>query len=166
MQRVGPIRVGESAVVTNSCVLQAGVELSESALLGDLSVAGHADVIPPNAMAVGSPPRVVGRTNFRRDTLSTGQYALNQSALVLLQWICLATGNVAGFLLMGLCFSGLMAWAPLWLLWCALPGLLLVPRLVKVAFLPLAKWLALGKVQQASIPPMAGTTRGGSCWKR
>ena len=67
-QRVGPIRVGESAVVANSCVLQAGVELSESTLLGDLSVAGQADVIPPNAIAVGSPPRVVGRTNFRLDT--------------------------------------------------------------------------------------------------
>ena len=145
-QRVGPIRLGESTVVTNSCVLQAGVKIPDGTLLGDLSVAGHADVIPPNAMALGSPPRVVGRTNFRLDTLSTGQYVLNQSVLVLLQWICLATSNITGFLLMGLCFSGLMAWAPLWVLWCVLPGLLLLPQLVKVAFVPLAKWLALGKV--------------------
>ena len=145
-QRAGPIRVGESAVVTNSCVLQAGAELPESALLGDLSVAGHADVIPPNAIAVGSPPRVVGRTNFRPDAVSTGQYVLNQSLLVLPQWIFLASSNVAGFLLMGLCFNGLLAWAPLWVLWCALPGLLLLSRLVKVAFVPLAKWLVMGKV--------------------
>ena len=75
-QRAGPIRVGKSAVVTNSCVLQAGVELPESTLLGDLSVAGQADVIPPNAIAVGSPPRVVGRTNFRLDAVSTRQYVL------------------------------------------------------------------------------------------
>ena len=103
-------------------------------------------MIPPNAIAVGSPPRVVGRTNFRLDAVSTGQYVLNQSLLVLLQWICLASSNVAGFLLMGLCFNGLLDWAPLWVLWCALPGLLLLPRLVKVAFVPLAKWLVLGKV--------------------
>src|SRR4029077_10983807 len=134
-QRVGPIRLGESAVVANSCVLQAGAELSEAALLGDLTVAGH--VIPPNVVAVGSPPRIVGRTNLRPDTLSTGQYMLNQSVLVLLQWICLGAGNVAGFLLMGLPLRGLMAWTPLWVLWCALPGLLLLPRLVKVAFVPL-----------------------------
>ena len=151
-QRVGAIRVGESAVVTNSCVLQAGAELADSALLGDLSVAGHADVIPPNAIAVGSPPRVVGRTTFRPDTLSTGRYVLNQSVLVLLQWVCLAASNVTGFLLMGLCLGGLLAWAPLWVLWCALPGLLLLPRLVKVAFVPLAKWLVLGKVAAGEHP--------------
>ena len=151
-QRVGAVRVGKSAVVTNSCVLQAGVELSEATLLGDLSVAGHDDVIPPNAMAVGSPPRVVGRTNFRPDTLSTGQYVLNQSVLVLLQWICLATSNITGFLLMGLGLSWLMPWAPLWVLWCALPGALLLPRLVKVAFVPLIKWLALGKVAAGEHP--------------
>ena len=149
-QRVGPIRLGESAVVANSCVLQAGVELSESALLGDLSVADH--VIPPNVVAVGSPPRIVGRTNLRPDTLSTGQYMLNQSVLVLLQWICLGAGNVAGFLLMGLSLRGLMAWAPLWVLWCALPGLLLLPRLVKVVFVPLAKWLTLGKMAAGEHP--------------
>ncbi|MGA7372182.1 MAG: alpha-hydroxy-acid oxidizing protein [Methyloceanibacter sp.] len=149
-QRVGPIRLGESAVVANSCVLQAGVQLSESALLGNLSVAGH--VIPPNVVAVGSPPRIVGRTNFRPDTLSTGQYMLNQSVLVLLQWICLGAGNVAGFLLMGLSLRGLLAWAPLWVLWCALPGLLLLPRLVKVAFVPLAKWLTLGKMAAGEHP--------------
>ena len=145
-QRAGPIRVGESAVVTNSCVLQAGAEVPESTLLGDLSVAGQADVIPPNAIAVGSPPRVVGRTNFRLDAVSTQQYVLNQSLLVLSQWIFLASSNVAGFLLMGLCFNGLLDWAPLWVLWCALPGLLLLSRLVKVAFVPLAKWLVMGKV--------------------
>ena len=151
-QRVGPIRVGKSAVVTNSCVLLAGVELPESSLLGDLSVAGHADVIPPKAIAVGSPPRVVGRTDFRLDALSTGQYVLNQSALVLLQWICLATSNITGFLLMGLCLSGLMPSSSFWVLWCALPALLLVPRLVKVAFVPLLKWLALGKVPAGEHP--------------
>ncbi|MGA8261342.1 MAG: alpha-hydroxy-acid oxidizing protein [Arenicellales bacterium] len=151
-RRVGPIRVGESAVVTNSCVLLGGAQLSRSSLLGDLSLAGHDDVIPPNAVAVGSPPRVVGRTNFRSDTLGTGQYVLNQSLLVLLQWICLATSNMAGFALMGLCLIGLMAWAPLWLLWCALPGLLLLPRLVKVAFVPAVKWLALGKVAAGEHP--------------
>jgi non-ribosomal peptide synthetase-like protein len=151
-QRVGPIRVGASAVVTNSCVLQAGAELADSALLGDLSVASHADVIPPKAIVVGSPPRVVGRTTFLPDTLSTWRYVLNQSALVLLQWVCLATGTVSGFLLMGLCLGGLLAWAPLWILWCSLPGLLLLPRLVKVAFVPLAKWLALGKVAAGEHP--------------
>jgi non-ribosomal peptide synthetase-like protein len=151
-RRLGPILIGGSAVVTNSCVLLGGAKLAESALLGDLSVAGPADVIPPNAMAVGSPPRVVGRTSFRPDILPTGRYVLNQSVLVLLQWICLAASNVAGFLLMGLCLGGLMAWASLWVLWCALPGLLLVPRIVKVAFVPVAKWLALGKVAAGEHP--------------
>ena len=103
-------------------------------------------MIPPNAIAVGSPPRVVGRTNFRRDAVSTRQYVLNQSLLVLLQWIFLASSNVAGFVLMGLCFNGLLDWVQVWVLWCALPGLFLLSRLVKVAFVPLAKWLVLGKV--------------------
>jgi hypothetical protein len=122
-QRAGPIRVGKSAVVTNSCVLQAGAELAESSLLGDLSVATHADVIPPHTIAVGSPPRVVGRANFCLDTVSIGRYVLNQSVLVLLQWVCLAAGNVIGFLLIGVCLRGLVSCSPLWVLWCALPGL-------------------------------------------
>jgi len=154
-QRVGAIRVEESGVVTNSCVLQAGAKLSQSSLLGNLSVTAHGDLIPPNAVAVGSPPRVVGRTAFRADTVSTGQYVLNQVALVLLQWICLVFSNVAGFLAMGLALGGLTGWAPLWVLWSALPGLLLLPRLVKVAFVPLVKWVTLGKVAQGEHPAYA-----------
>jgi 4-hydroxymandelate oxidase len=151
-QLVGKIRLGNSAVVANSCVLRAGVEFSEFTLLGDLSVAGHTDVIPPNTISVGSPPKVVGRTNFRSDTVSTGQYFLNQSLLVLLQWACLSTSNVTGFLLLGLCLNGLMSWVPIWGLWGALPGLLLLPRLVKAGFVPLCKWLALGKVEAGEHP--------------
>ena len=74
-------------MVTNSCVLQAGAKLAPCTLLGNLSVSGSGDQFPPNAVAVGSPPRVVGRTSFRPDAVPTGRYVRNRSALVLLQWI-------------------------------------------------------------------------------
>ena len=151
-QRIGRIRVEESAVATNSCVLMAGAKLSPASLLGNLSVAAHGDLIPPNAVAVGSPPKVVGRTTFRPDALPTGHYVLNQAALVVLQWVCLGVGNVTGFLLMGSAFGALAARVPLWALWSALAVLLLVPRLVKVAVVPLAKWIALGKVAPGEHP--------------
>ena len=151
-QLVGKIRLGQSAVVANSCVLQAGAKLSESALLGDLSSASHADVIPPHTISVGSPPKVVGRTNFRGETISPGQYFLNQSLLVLLQWVCLSTSNVIGFVALGLCLNVLVASVPIWALWGALPGLLLLPRLVKAAFVPLFKWSVLGKIEAGEHP--------------
>jgi hypothetical protein len=151
-QLVGTIRLRQAAVVANSCVLQAGTELSEGTLLGDLSTTSHTDVSPPHTIAVGSPPKVVGRTNFRNQALSPRQYFCNQLLLVLLQWTCLSGSTVLGFLVLGVCLNVLASTVPVWALWSALPGLLLLPRLVKAAFVPLCKWLALGKVQVGEHP--------------
>ena len=65
--QVDGIRLETSAIVANSCVLLGGALLSEFSLLGDLSAAGRANAIPPGAIAVGVPPRVAGRTQFRSD---------------------------------------------------------------------------------------------------
>jgi acetyltransferase-like isoleucine patch superfamily enzyme len=69
---LGKIRLGNSAIVANSCVLQGGANLADFSLLGDLSTADRADVVPPHAIALGVPPRVVGRTNFHEDNISKG----------------------------------------------------------------------------------------------
>jgi hydroxycarboxylate dehydrogenase B len=149
---IDKIRLGNSAIVANSCVLQAGANLSELTLLGDLSSAGGSDASPPNTISVGSPPKVVGRTNFRAETVSSRRYVLNQAILFLLQWSCLSISNVSGFLAMGLCFNSLVAIAPIWVVWSALLVLPVVPRLVKTGFVPLFKWAVLGKVKTGEYP--------------
>ena len=60
------VRIGDDAIVANSCVLLCGADVSAGSLLGDLSVAGGGDVIPRGSVAVGSPPRVVGRPRYAR----------------------------------------------------------------------------------------------------
>ena len=154
---IGSIRLGSSAIVANSCVLQAGADLASSTLLGDLSSSGEADASPPNTISVGSPPRVVGRTRFDADSVSHGRYVLNQTMLALLQWICLSTTNVAGFVAMGLCFNALVCFTPTWTVWTALLGLPAVPRLVKTAFVPLFKWGVLGRIKAGNFPAYGWT---------
>jgi uncharacterized oxidoreductase len=146
------VRLGSSAIVANSCVLQAGAKLSERTLLGDLSSTSGGDASLPDTISVGAPPKVVGRTNFRSETISSPRYVLNQSALILLQWTCLSTSNVIGFLAMGLCFNSLVAIAPIWAVWIGLLILPVVPRLVKTGFVPLFKWVVLGKVRAEEYP--------------
>jgi uncharacterized oxidoreductase len=146
------IRVGRSAIVANSCVLQAGAHLGEQTLLGDLSSAGQGDASPPSTISVGAPPRVVGRSRFETDTVSSGRYVLNQSMLCLLQWVCLSISNVAGFVAMGLSFNALVSAVPLGVVWASLLVVPVIPRLVKTAFVPLFKWLLLGKTRAGEYP--------------
>jgi isopentenyl diphosphate isomerase/L-lactate dehydrogenase-like FMN-dependent dehydrogenase/carbonic anhydrase/acetyltransferase-like protein (isoleucine patch superfamily) len=149
---VGKIRLGNSAIVANSCVLQGGADLADFSLLGDLSTAGRADVVPSDAIAVGVPPRVVGRTNFHRDHIGKIQYFFNQLGLVCAQILMLSTANMAGFFIVGLLAVALIGSAPFWLLWFVAPGLLLAPRLVKALLLPLLKWTVLGRVAEGDHP--------------
>ena len=58
----------------------------------------------------------------------------------------LGGADVAGFVLMGLAANSLVGAVPTATLWLALPALLLIPRLVKVACVPLLKWAVLGRV--------------------
>jgi non-ribosomal peptide synthetase-like protein len=141
------IRLGNSAIVANSCVLLGGAELGDFSLLGDLSIAGPMDVIPPHAIAVGVPPRLVGRTHFRADDVNEWGYLRNQFLLILLQVLLLTVANVAGFSAMGAVASSLILFTPFWVLWCAAPGLLLVPRLVKLLLVPVFKWAIVGRVR-------------------
>jgi glycolate oxidase len=144
------ISLQNSAIVANSCVLHGGAHLAECSLLGDLSTAGNSDVIPPNAIAVGVPPRIVGRTSFHPDEVSRGEYVRNQTLLILLQIALLAISNIAGFCVLGLLARNLVSSA--WAFWLALPVLLLAPRLVKVLFLPIFKWLVVGRVSAGDYP--------------
>jgi isopentenyl diphosphate isomerase/L-lactate dehydrogenase-like FMN-dependent dehydrogenase len=147
-KRVGKICLRNSAIVANTCVLQAGTVLSESTLLGDLSATDHAHAGAPNTVSVGSPPRVVGRTDFRKDSVSSSRYVLNQICLVLMQWTSLATSNVVGFLVLGACFIALLPIASTWIVWVLMPGLLLLQRLVRVTLLPVFKWLMVGRIAE------------------
>ena len=149
---VDGIRLAGSAIVANSCVLQAGADLGPSTLLGDLSSSGRGDASPPNTISVGSPPRVVGRSRFVADGVSRGRYALHQAVLCPLQWLLLSTSNVVGFVAMGACFDQLARLAPPPLVWIALLGLPAIPRLVKTAFVPLFKWLVLGRSRAGEFP--------------
>jgi glycolate oxidase len=142
----GNISLGNSAIVANSCVLHGGANLPDFSLLGDLSTANTGNAVPPGAIAVGVPPRVVGRTDFHVDQINGWKYVRNQSLLVLLQIIVLSTVNVAGFCALGTVANIVIVAAPFYVLWFAAPGLLLVPRLVKIASVPLCKWLILGRV--------------------
>ena len=146
------VRIGDDAIVTNSCVLLRGAEVSSGSLLGDLSVAGGGDAIPAGSVAVGSPPRVVGRASLRTDGVGVVQYVRNQTALVLLQWLVVCGVDVAGFVLMGALANGLVGAVPTAALWVLLPALLLVPRLVKVCCMPLLKWVLLGRVRAGEHP--------------
>ena len=146
------VRIGDDAVVTNSCILLRGADVSSGSLLGDLSVAGGGDAIPAGSVAVGSPPRVVGRASMRPDRVGAAQYVRNQSALVLLQWLVVGGVDVAGFVLMGAVANGLVDAVPTAALWVLLPALLLVPRLVKVVCMPLLKWVVLGRVRAGEHP--------------
>lgn len=140
------IRLERSAIVANSCVLQAGAVVGQEALLGDLSTAGTGNVIPPGSIAVGAPPRIVGRTNFGPDTVSQTVYACNQAILIIAQIAFLTAGNVTGFCIMGLLLDRFVLSLPVWALWCAAPLLVLVPRLIKLGLVPVFKWSVLGNV--------------------
>ena len=142
----GDIRLGNSAIVANSCVLHGGANLPDFSLLGDLSTVTTSSAVPPGAIAVGVPPRVVGRTDFRVDEIGGWRYARNQSLLVLLQIIVLSIVNVAGFCALGIVANRIVVTAPLYVFWIAAPGFLLIPRLIKIASVPLCKWLILGRV--------------------
>ena len=115
-----------------------------------LSTVGKADVIPPNAVAVGVPPRIVGRTQFHPDEVSRGEYVRNQTLLILLQIALLTISNIAGFCVLGMLARNFVSSA--WAFWLALPVLLLAPRLVKVLFLPIFKWIVVGKVSAGDYP--------------
>jgi non-ribosomal peptide synthetase-like protein len=146
------VRIGNSAVVANSCVLHGGANLAQSSLLGDLSAAGSADAIPQGAIAVGVPPKIVGRTDFRYDQIDSWCYFRNQFLLAVLQIVVLTTINVAGFGVMGLLANAFVLPAPFFVVWLAAPGLLLVPRLIKVMSVPISKWLVLGRVSPGEHP--------------
>jgi glycolate oxidase len=154
--RLGKIRLGNSAIVANSCVLQGGANLADFSLLGDLSTAGREAVVPPHAIAVGVPPRVVGRTNFHEDNISKWQYCFNQLVLIFAQVLVLGAANVAGFISLGLLANALIGSVPVWVMWSVAPGLLLAPRLVKVLLLPAFKWTVLGRVGAGDYPAYGG----------
>ncbi|HEY5064149.1 MAG TPA: alpha-hydroxy-acid oxidizing protein, partial [Xanthobacteraceae bacterium] len=148
----GNIRLGNSAIVANSCVLHGGADLPDFSLLGDLSSAGADNAVPRGAIAVGAPPVIVGRTDFHADAIKSWQYVRNQSLLILLQIVVLSAVNVAGFCALGLVADTFVLPAPIYVLWLAAPALLLIPRLVKIAALPLCKWLVLGRVAAGEHP--------------
>jgi hydroxycarboxylate dehydrogenase B len=124
---------------------------------GPLGQGGLGDASPPNTISVGSPPRVVGHSRFEADSVLGGRYILNQAMLAPLQWVCLSASNVAGFVAMGLCFNALVFFAPIWAVWIALLILPTVPRLVKTAFVPLFKWIVLGKITAGEFPAYGWT---------
>jgi len=102
--------------------------------------------VPQGTVAVGTPPRVVGRTDFRTDEVGSWQYIRNQTLLILLQVLVLSIVNIVGFCALGLVVNTVIIPAPVYILWVAAPGLLLAPRLVKLGSVPLCKWLVLGRV--------------------
>jgi non-ribosomal peptide synthetase-like protein len=151
-KRVEKVTLGESAVVANTCVLQPGSKLPEFSLLGDLSAVDHTYSAPPNTLSVGTPPRVVGRTNFRADHLSASRYCINQVFLAILQWISISLSNVLGYVALGSFLNLLLPMVTIWALWTLIPALLLLQRLIKVGLLPLIKWCVIGKCVPSEHP--------------
>ena len=148
----GNIRLGNSAIVANSCVLHGEANLPDFSLLGDLSAARAGDAVPQGTIAVGAPLRVVGRTDFHADEIDSWRYARNQALLILLQIVMLSAVNVAGFCALGLVANAVVLRESAYVLWLAAPGLLLIPRLVKIGALPFCKWLVVGRVAAGERP--------------
>ena len=150
----GPVTVGSYGIVANSCVLLGGGTVPDKTLLGDLSAMGPADSVPAGSIAVGAPPRVVGRSRLECTLSSSRHYVLMQLSLVTLQMVVSVLPAMLG--LYGLVtitgFSFAIGGLPAILV--SLPLALLVRRLAKVLGLIAFKWLFIGRARPGEYPLM------------
>lgn len=155
---VDVITLEHHAGVANSCVLSAGVTIGSEALLGDLSFAPSGYTLDSGAIAVGRPPRVIGRTDFQERQVRGLRYAGAQSALIAMQATFGLGATVLSWLavLPGVAYFNTampaMLDANTLTLGIALIFLLLLPNIFTLVAIPIAKFLFIRQFNAGEYP--------------
>lgn len=151
--KVSAVRLDRRAAVANSAVLLGGTRLGQDSLFGDLSVAPPGFVLQAQAIAVGNPPRIVGRTDFDNRTVRGFRFVAMQSVLVALQLVFGLGATVMSWVALTPVIALLSENGPYWWEFPTIgPLLLLAPGLFTLAAIPLAKLLLVRRFRPGDYP--------------
>jgi len=155
--RVAAVTLLRRGAVANSCLLYAGVVIGRDSLLGDLSVAPPGFVLQPQAIAAGNPPRIIGRTDFESTALRGARYVTMQTALVVLQLTFGLGATILSWMALAPVIALLDETGPYWWeIFTVGPLLLLVPSILTLAAIPLAKMLLVRHFVPGDYPLFGG----------
>lgn len=151
--RVARITLASRAAVANSCILQGGVTIGRDSLLGDLSATPPGFVLQSQSIATGSPPRIVGRTDFESTSLRGTRYVMMQTVLVILQLTFGLGVTVLSWMVLAPVFALLDETGPYWWELPTIgPLLLLAPSLFTLAAIPVTKLLLVRRFAPGDYP--------------